>query len=257
MDKRHEAIVQTAQKLTDLGVDSTSYILPDYDGYAPAIDASCSDIYCVEAFLGPSHNKKNYKSYAIAQIFDPRYPNLAFVTMVERREADGAPNLSEPPAYNPAIDRAFSNIFLPVMHSAFNELDPTGQNRSLLVQSYNARITLSDLPIATVVTLKLLSRFKKDGQLAQIAVDFADPLTKLVAQMVKPLSSVGGIHHIARVEQPSAIEIPLNNPAGGSPYRITTSSIVLDEGFAIARRYLDRHYETHHKQEAVHLQRGK
>lgn len=248
MDKRQQAIVQTAQKLNDLGVESISYTLPDYDGFAPAIAAPCSNIYCVESFLGHSHNKKNYKSYAVAQIFDPRYPNLALITMVERRDEDGAPNLDEAPAYNPAIDNVFSNIFLPVMHSAFNELDPTGQNRSLLVQSYNARITLSDLPQATLVTIKLMRRFKSDGQLAQIAVDFADPLTRFVAHLVKPFASIGNIHHLARVEQPSAIEIPLNNPTGGSPYRIGNASAVLDEGLAIARDYLDKHYQMHRKQ---------
>lgn len=230
----------TTQRLYDQDMPAEWYVLPGYTGYAGLTNTPV-DVYCLEALLGVSHQRPDHKTYALLQAFDPRYPHLGLVAMVERRDSDGAPNTTTQPVYNHAIDKRFSYTFLPAAHVALNPLDPTNQNKSLLVQSYHARITLGDLPQATVATVRLMSRFKADGQLAQIAVDFDDPLTVFIARLVGPLAANRNVHYLPRRAQLSALQIPIRNPASDQPYLIGNNSTTLDEGFAIAYRYLDQH----------------
>lgn len=236
------AFDKTTASLCDKGLQTEWYILPKYTGYAAVTDGVPVDVYCLEALLGESHLKPDHKTYAVLQAFDNRYPNLGLIAIVERRISDGAPNTSSQPVYNHRIDNKYSYTFLPIIHTALNELDPTGQGKSLLVQSYHARITLGDLPQATVATVRIMRRFKADGQLAQVAVDFDDPLTVFIARLVGPLAANQNVHYLARQQNLSAIQIPIRNPANDTPYLIGNNSTTLDEGFAIAHGYLDKHY---------------
>src|SRR5712691_4519101 len=145
-------LAQAAHKLTACGLRTEHTLIPRFAGYRAVTGKAQSDVYCLECQLGPAHNNPEYTAYAVAQLFDPVYPSLALITMVERRNKDGLVN-STPPVYNRQIDQAFSYTFLPTMHTAFNELDPTEQNRGLLVQSYNARITPADLVPASLATV--------------------------------------------------------------------------------------------------------
>lgn len=234
----------TCQRLNQQGVPTEWYVLQGYTGYAAVSGGAAVDVYCLEAFLGESHLKPDHKTYAVLQAFDTRYPNLGLITLVERRNSDGAPNLTSQPVYNHRIDNKFSYTFLPIMHVALNQLDPAGQQKSLLVQSYHARITLGDLPQATVATVRLMRRFKSDGQLAQVAVDFDDPLTVLIARLVGPLAANQNVHYLPRGSTTSELQIPLRNPGTETPYLIGNNSTTLDEGFAIAHDYLDKHIQS-------------
>ncbi len=238
------AFEKVTSHLCDQGLPTEWYVLPNYAGYAAVTGGESVDVYCLEALLGVSHLKPDHKTYAVLQAFDTRYPNLGLITLVERRISDGAPNTTSQPVYNHRIDNKYSYTFLPAMHTALNALDPTGHGKSLLVQSYHARITVGDLPQAIVATVRLMLRFKRDGQLAQIAVDFDDPLTVFIARLVGPLAANRSVHYLSRQSTLSGLEIPLRNPFQKSLYCIGNNSSTLDEGFVIAHNYLDQHYQS-------------
>lgn len=231
---------QAAIHLTADGLPSEWYMLPNCSGYAPVTGEPTTDVYCLEARLGPTHQRPGYSSYAVAQIFHPHYPSMVLILMISRRDEDGALD-PVPPVYNPGLDKVFSSIFLRQMQTAFNSLDPGGQNKGLLVQSYQASITLSDIPQATIASTAIVLRFKEYGQLACIAVDFADPFTKLVATLLSPLKSIRNMHFIPRTAEISAIQIPLRSN-GDEPYHINDNSMSLDRGFHIAMDYFEQHY---------------
>lgn len=243
MPNQWVAVFEAASKqLCNQGLPTEWYVLPGYAGYAPLTGGAAVDVYCLEALLGESHMKPDHKTYAVLQAFDTRYPNLGLIMLVERRNSDGAPNTSTQPVYSHKIDRKYSYTFLPVMHKVLNPLDPTGRQKSLLVQSYHARITLGDLPQATVATVQIMRRFKADGQLAQVAVDFDDPLTVFIARLVRPLAANRDVHYLPRKASMSSVEFAIRNPTSETPYLIGGNSITLDEGFDIAHGYLDKHY---------------
>jgi hypothetical protein len=242
--QQHSQLIQVLGELCDyfgtLGLPAQHYLIPGYTGYESINCVPSTNVYCLEVRLGAAHQKPNYSTYAVAQIVDFQHPNLALITLIERHDHSGELATSVP-VYNRVIDHAFSYHFLPTMHTAFNVLDPTAQNCSLLVQLYNARITLPDLPPASVATVKLMRRFKRDGQLAQIAVDFEDPLTVFIAKMVGPLTANNDVYYLPRTEKPSMISVPVRGH-GDKIYLIRNLSNALDDGFAIAYRYLAAHH---------------
>jgi hypothetical protein len=232
----------TANLLSNSGLPSQWYVVPAYTGYGALTGERPTDVYCLEAHLGEAHRKPEYDAYAVAQLFLPNYPSLALITLVECRKEDRLPGV-EQPIYSAALDRKFSRVFLRTMHTAFNALDPTGQGHSLLVQVYHAKITLGDVFGAGINTSALILRFKRDGQLAQIAVDFDDPLTMLVARVVGPFIRLAGdVHYIPRTKTPSTLQIPIRD-SGGAYHAITDNSTALDSGFEIGKTYFDRHYQ--------------
>lgn len=245
LEQWSQIFTRLCQQLSSAGLPSEWYILPNYLHYAPVTGSAAVDVVCLEALLGVSHLKPDHCTYAMMQVFDVRYPNLGLIALVERRVSDGAPNTTEQPVYNHPIDKKFSYTFLPIMHSALNALDPAQQNKSLLVQSYHARITFADLPQATVATVRLMQRFKADGQLGQVAVDFDDPLTVFIARLVAPLTARRKIHYLPRTSTPSTLQIPIRNSASHEPFLIGGNSTTLDQGFTIAQHYLDAHYSAH------------
>jgi hypothetical protein len=229
-----------AQRLTALGLPARTCTFRDFTGYTPVTGLE-ADVHHLEAYLGPAPRKPGYDSHAIVHGVDPRYPSLAHVFLAELHHETREPSPT-PPTYSRAIDPRFDGIFLATMTSALNHLDPTGGARGMLVQAYNAAMTLGNLVTAFASTWTLLMRFKRDGQLALIAVDYADPLTKAVATACAPvMRALGDIHVVPRTEQPSAVHIPFRGADGGT-YLRAHASTALDEGFRIARRYLDAHY---------------
>jgi hypothetical protein len=232
-----------ASRLIDSGLPSQWYMIPAYTGYGALTAGRPTDVYCLEAHLGEAHGKPEYDAYAVAQLFLPNYPSLALITLVECRKADRQPGLGQP-VYSAALDKKFSRVFLRTMHTAFNALDPTRQGRGLLVQAYHAKITLGDLVGAGINTGALILRFKRDGQLAQIAVDFDDPLTTLVAGVVRPCMRLAGgdVHYIPRTKTLSSLQIPIRD-SGGAYHAIGDNSTALDRGLEIAKTYFDHHYQ--------------
>src|SRR5438309_341598 len=121
MQKWVTCLEDTCQKLSALGLQSRHYVINTSDAYLPVTQCT-ADIYCLESCLGEAHNAPDYQCYAIAQLFDPNYPNLALVALVERHRKDGTPGKTQP-TYNRQIDHAFSYLWLPTMYTAFNPLD--------------------------------------------------------------------------------------------------------------------------------------
>src|SRR5262249_53065912 len=157
----------------------------------------------------------DYDAYLLAQTFHPRYPSLAILTMVERHRQTKEPS-QEAAIYSVVIDHKFSGVLIPIMNSAFNDLDPTGQERSQHIQEYHAKMTYGDLVKGMGIFVKLVARFKRDGQLANIAVDYDDPLIRFVATLLRPtVGRVGNIHWIPRTQTVSDLQIPIRNPDGG------------------------------------------
>jgi hypothetical protein len=239
---QHSAVERLVSRLSALGLPAQSYTIPAYTGYSKLTDDKATEVRCVEAYLGAAQGKPGYDAYGVVQTFLPEYPNLALVLLIDRRQSDGALS-PDFPTFSIEVDRKFSLGFLPIVYTAFNDLDPTGKNCGLLVQSYQSQVGLADLIQAGMYSWKLLLNFKKSGQLAQIAVDFHDPYTSALAALLLPIMSalVGDIHFIRRTETISSLKIPLRGPADSWSY-IDNSSTALDQGFEIARSYLDRHY---------------
>jgi hypothetical protein len=188
--------------------------------------------------MGTSADRDGYSTYAIAQNFPICFPNLSLTLVADLMDTDCQPH-PEPAKLNVELDKKLSTIFLPALFTAFNDLDPLGQQHSILVQSYHSAMTLSDLLLASKYTLQLLLRFKRDGQLAMIAVDYYDPLSTAIARVMQLGRRLfgGDIHLINRTNVVSAIKIPIAHPSG-QLYVIESSSTALDQGFALARQYL-------------------
>lgn len=239
-----ETFRQVSESLTASGLSTRDYMIPDFTGYSSVTGTETTDVYCLESLLGPTHNHPGYLSYAVAQVFHPQYPNMALVLMISRNDQDGTLD-SIQPAYNPRLDKPFSRVFLRLMQTAFNSLDVTGQGKGVLVQSYNARVTLSDVPHATIASIQILLRLKKSGQLASIAVDFDDSFMILVDKLLLPLSIIGDIHSVPRSPQISSVQIPVKD-RDENVLTINNSSTALDKGFEIAIKYLENHYHKTH-----------
>lgn len=239
--KQRALLDQLVAKFNQSGLPAQRYTIPAFAGYS-ALGPALTDVECVEACLGPTPGKPGYKSYAVAQTFLPRYPSLALTFLVELRDTDRSPS-GTPAKFGIEVDKKFSTLFLPFMHTALNPLDPTGQARGLLVQSYNAEMTLADFVLASYYSAALVLRFKRDGQLAQIAVDYFDRLSRMIAGALQSLGRlVPNIHLLPRTSEPSTLQIPIRDQHDG--FRLlSSSSTALDAGFRLAFLYLDAHYQ--------------
>lgn len=228
-------------KLNDHGLTSRWYVVPDFDGYV-SLAGQSTDVHCIEVLLGQAHGKSDYDTYAMAQCFLADYPSVALTFVIDRRRSDGEPG-SDPPTLDLALDEKFSRLFLTTMNTAFNDLDPTGQKRGLLVQSYHSKIVLADFIRASSYSWELVRRFKADGQLAQVAVDYFDPLSTVIATAMRPLKFLidPDIHMLPRTKDISTIQMPVARKDTGF-YLIGGNSTALDQGFGIAKKYLDKHY---------------
>lgn len=229
-----EAAVRTLQ---GAGLDSRWYSLPATDAYSPITGGTAAPVYVVESRLGESH-VPGYDTYATAQVFWPEYPSLVLLMIIDRHREDGSIG-QHAPELNLPKDRLYTRTFLLTMHTAFNALSP--HNKGVLVQIYQASISLGDLIQASVMTFQVLWRFKKDGQLASISVDFEDPLIRFIARISDPVAKaiIGDVHQFPRRETPSQLRIPFDD-GQGSTYLYERSSTALDEGLRLAQSYLDR-----------------
>ncbi|GAB4530582.1 MAG: hypothetical protein OHK0046_51250 [Anaerolineae bacterium] len=234
--RQREAVFEAAaHELQRLGLKARWYVCPA--GYGMELP-----VHTLEARLGPSE-VAGYAMYGVAQVFSPEYPSLAVVYVIERHEENGSIGTHQP-TFNVENDKHFSRVFLPRLFTAFNPLDPTGQQRGVLVQLYNARLSAADLIGASGYTLHLMTSFKKQGQLALIAVDFDTFLMRLVSSLAGPIAALvtKDIYQIARTRTPSALALPVEDGQGGFT-SINTSSTALDAGLDIARQMLDTHYQ--------------
>lgn len=237
-----KTLEQTSEQLTDQGLASRWYVIPDYEGYASITDGKC-DVYCLEAHIGESP-MSGYESYAVAQLFSTKYPSLGVLFLIDRHKETGIIGEHQP-IFSVENDTNFSRIFLPLMFSAFNQLCPTPTKRGVLVQIYQTKMSFWDFVHSSVYTFQLMMIFKREGQLAIIAVDFDDPLIKWVARLIGPLAGIfmGNIHQIPATKTPSNIKIAVED-GKGLYYELNKFSTAINEGFELATTYLDKHYQT-------------
>lgn len=236
-----DAIFQKASdKMSQLGLQSRWYTIPDFDGFSSIDTQPATTVYTLETHIGPSQ-VPGYETYAVAQTFSEAYPSLSLVFLVER-DADGVIGTHQP-VFNIKNEDNWAGTFLPAMNRAFNPLDRAeGREAGVMVQLYHASMTLGDILQASQYTFKLTSSFKKDGQLAQIAVDFDDPIMTVIGKLSQPLASLiagGDLYQFPKTETPSQIRIPVEDGKGGY-HIIDHSSTALDEGIKTAMTYLDK-----------------
>jgi len=231
-----DIVERTVGQLEGAGYQTRHYIVPNSNSYAPVTGAA-ADIYGLEMRLGPAANQKGVSAWGVAHLPDPEWRNLCFMTMIEREDASGNPLLTRSPVYNVSVDQALDYVFIPALFTAWTELDPRGKRQGVVVQAYQAAMTLSNLPNATRASLHIIRRYKRDGQLALIAVDFDDPLITFVAKLMTLGPGTSNIHFYPKTKIPSAVTIPI--PDGSEKVvQMGGHSTALDEGFATARRYL-------------------
>jgi hypothetical protein len=240
-EQLHKTFEDVSEQLEKAGLKTTWYTIPNMYGYESQKQNRLSETFCLEAHLGPSYIE-GFETYAVAQLFSAAYPSLAVTFLIERRKANNSLS-THLPIFNAKNDKAFSGIFLPAMYKAFNHLDPSGGQRGLLVQLYNGKMSLGDFIQASVYTIRLVTRFKKEGQLALIAVDFNDPLIRFIARLSDPVAAwlASDVHQIPSTDKPSKMSIPIRD--GQEGYRLVTCTTAFDEGIALAMSYLDNHYQ--------------
>ena len=231
-----DAVEATAKQLEGEGYETNHYVIPNCDSYA-AVTGVTADVYGLEMRLGPAAKQEGVSAWGVAHLPDPEWRNLCFMTMIERDDATGEPLLTRSPVYNVKVDQALDFVFLPTLFKAWRGLDPRGKDQGVVVQAYQAAMTLSNLPNATRASLYLIRRFKSDGQLALIAVDFEDPLIKFVAKLVSMGPGTRGIHFYPRTKTPSAVTIPIPN-GHDKMVLIAGHSNAIEQGFATAKQYL-------------------
>ncbi|MBF6126434.1 hypothetical protein [Nocardia brasiliensis] len=233
-----QALQAAAGELSSFETHVVTYSTPD-GAYAPLTGSAEAAVFSLEvAVQRPAFRKPGYTVWAIFQVFDPRQPNLALVRTVERRDSDGTPvEDHRRPLYNMELDRLFTRGCLPVFHSALNELDPTGRGQSQFVTCYHGRLTATALVQMPWLGFGLFHRFRSDGQYAVIIADFHEPLGEPLLAVVKYVMTVDA-RFLPRRKAMSLLRTPLRGE-DGTIHRVGGMSTAVDEGFVIARRYLD------------------
>lgn len=233
-------ITRTIEKIKNhllhCGLQTECYSIENYSGYSSITGNSTDTVYCIESCMGQSPRDPNLRVYAIAQIFWDKYPNLALVGTI-CLDSNGQP--SGEAQYSQEVDKNFSEVFLPLVYRGFNSLDPTGGLSGQVVQRYtDTRVMLEDFIPAIFYTLRLLLARGLTGQLATIAGDFNDSLTRMIAGMIGPFVKGNDIHLYPTTSIKSEILIPTRNRSNpASPYTLE-SSTALDKAFTIALQYL-------------------
>ncbi|MCC6615996.1 MAG: hypothetical protein IT320_21175 [Anaerolineae bacterium] len=231
-----DAVAKTARQLQNTGYETRHYVIPNCTSYAP-VTGTAADVYGVEMRLGPAANQAGVSAWGVAHLPDPEWRNLCFMTMIEREDATGNPLLTRSPVYNVSVDQALDYVFLPALFTAWTPLDPHGKGQGIVVQAYQAAMSWSNLPNASRASLYIMRRYKRDGQLALIAVDFDDPLITFIAKLMTMGPGASSIHFFPKTKTPSEVTIPI--PAGREEIvQMPGHSTALDQGFATARHYL-------------------
>lgn len=235
--KVEAALSTAARKLSALDAHVEHYQVPE-GGYAPLTGQTATDVFSLEARLGPAHRRPGYSMWAVFQVFDPAQPNLALTRFLDRRDDDGMPD-EDPrrPVYNVALDGRLCRTFIPVCNRALEQLDPTGRGRSQHVDSYPGRVSLGNLFQSPLLAVGMFHRFRKDGQGAVLIVDFTEPLAAPAVQLVKTVMARRDAHLIPHTGTASAVRVPLR-AHDGTVHQLGGMSTAVDEGVGIARRYL-------------------
>ncbi|WP_129305781.1 hypothetical protein [Streptomyces sp. L2] len=235
--KVEEALTAAAKDLSVLDARVEHYRVRA-GGYAAWTGQTGSEVFSLEARLGPAHRNPDHSMWGILQVFDPRQPNLALVRFLERGNREGLPDTSpRRPHYSVPVDNRLCRTFLPACNRALNGLDPTGRARSQHVDCFPGRITLGNAFQSPLLAVGLFRRFRTDGQNAIILTDFNDPFAVPPVRLVASLVARSDTHLIARTRQPSTARLLLRAP-DGTVLQLGGMSTATDHGIDTARRYL-------------------
>lgn len=229
-------VEQVTDKLNQKGLASRSYTIPNYEGYKDVTQNPSNTIYVIESELGSSASP-NRTTYSIVQLIDNEQPNLSVMFTIDRDNQTQEPNTDDT-IFTPQIEKNFSYTLMPIIESAFNVLDPSGNNKSQLVQIYHAEVAIANLLPAIIASLYLTLTFKRKGQLAQIAVDFSKPFIVRIAKFFT-IARRQDIFYLPATSEVSSLKIPLGNPDGNQIIMLD-STTSLDEGLQVAYQYLDK-----------------
>ncbi|MCD9193438.1 hypothetical protein [Streptomyces albireticuli] len=235
-----EALGVAAAELSGLDARVEHYQVPQ-GGYAALTGHSGSEVFSLEARLGPAYRMPGHSMWAVFQVFDPEQPNLALVRMMDRNDDNSLPVMDRRrPVYGLELDIQLCEKFIPVCNRVLNELDPTGRGRSQHVDTYHGHVPLSYMlrvPTFVSVASGLFRRFREEGQSAIILADFHDPLAVPVVNLIKNMLGKRDRHFIPRTSQPSGARVLLRSP-DGSIYQFGGMSTAVDQGIGLARRGL-------------------
>lgn len=230
------ALTAAARELSALDARLEHYRVPE-GGYEALTGRPGTEVFSLEARIGPAHRRPGYTMWAVLQVFDPAQPNLALLRVLERRDADGMPDENiKRPLYNTDLDRKVCRRFIPACNTALARLDPEGQGRGLHVDCYHGHVAPSDLVTAAGLALEQFRDFRRQGQPALIWADFHDPVAVTLVRLLRRLTARHDTTMLARTPTPSRTQVLLGGP--DTIYRLAGMSSAVDEGITIARRYL-------------------
>ncbi|MFI6211384.1 hypothetical protein ACIBCD_05265 [Nocardia brasiliensis] len=187
--------------------------------------------------LGSAHRMPGWSTYAHLQVIDPDQPNLAILTILDRRDSDGVPLAGRRrPVYTPRLDYRLVRRFIPAARLALAELDPAGRFRSVVIERAPGRATILDILIMPVWFWLLFRSCAWRTQAVHIIVDFYSlaPVAKLMAKFF----ARHHLHLFPATHIPA--RQPMHLPAAGTgrlPAQIHFSTAT-EHGISTARRYL-------------------
>ena len=235
-----DVMKQCQNFLTQKGLSVQIFVNHDVSGYGTITKNQTDTVYSLYIEMGPGINS-THKTVGLGQIFDENQPNLTMITMIDVDENGKVTD--QPVLFNVHNDYIWSTCILPIMYTAFNVLDPERRFRGQVIQRYTGtRIVWRDFVPAIFYTLRLLIGRGMTGQCATIACDFDDPLTHIVANILKPISNnpKSKVTILSATKGLSPIKISVPNPhSPNAALQTIESTTALDTCFLIAQKYLN------------------
>ncbi|MCC2280860.1 hypothetical protein LKL35_36665 [Streptomyces sp. ET3-23] len=196
--------------------------------------ASTGEVFGLTARLGPAHRRPGWSTHAILEVFDPHYPHLGMVTVLDRRNSDGLPSAdSRSPVYTFNIDRRCVLRFLPVARAALASLHPGGAAQ--LVNRNPGRCTVPDACMVPLWVILLL-RSGGESEHTLIITDFQG--YEHVARLAQTMTRGKRLQLFPRTDEPSKASMTLPPLADGMPYARIGFSSASDRAIAAARASL-------------------
>jgi hypothetical protein len=186
--------------------------------------------------LGPAHRRPGWSTYAVLEVLDPEFPNLAILTVLDRRDDDGEP-LTGPdnPIFTVPIDNRLVRYVIPAARSALAELDPTGARRGIVVLRAPGRCTIADT-CALPVWMAFVLRSARRTEQGLIFTDFQR--YERVARVCARLLRGKRLHLFPRTAEPGRLPMRLPSVRPDDPLAEIRFSTATDAGLAVAQSYL-------------------
>ncbi|WP_407547540.1 hypothetical protein QOM21_00810 [Streptomyces sp. Pv4-95] len=236
------ALESASRNLADRGLHSSVGSVPEWEGYAPVIGATPTEVFYLDVRLGPAPRRHGHVAHAVFQVFDPARPNLGLMLTYQADESGNPLDERRWPVFDISLDRAITFGLLPILETALGPLDATGQGKSVYAGLFHGRSTFLDMFYSAVVTTPRFVRgFHERGQLACLFVDFHVPLTEAMANVGRLLVGDSDVHWISATRTRSHIRIPV--VANGAVHPMQCLSDAVDRAVRLTQEYADRHAE--------------